>query len=108
MNTVNISEKITAEVINRSVFSVSDRLKEDTVFYKSGLLILSGKGGELEKDIKHIDRIAGIADHFVVKGEMKKALLYAALLFYVLCVTIRTGGTPPPRRRTRWRPWSTA
>ena len=80
MNTVNISEKITAEVINRSVFSVSDRLKEDTVFYKSGLLILSGKGGELEKDIKHIDRIAGIADHFVVKGEMKKALLYAALL----------------------------
>ena len=77
---MNISEKITAEVINRSVFSVSDRLKEDTVFYKSGLLILSGKGGELEKDIKHIDRIAGIADHFVVKGEMKKALLYAALL----------------------------
>ena len=80
MNTVNISEKITAEVINRSVFSVSDRLKEDTVFYKSGLLILSGKGAELEKDIKHIDRIAGIADHFVVKGEIKKALLYAALL----------------------------
>ena len=77
---MNISEKITAEVINRSVFSVSDRLKEDTVFYKSGLLILSGKGGELEKDIKHIDRIAGIADHFVVKGEIKKALLYAALL----------------------------
>ena len=80
MNTVNISEKITAEVINRSVFSVSDRLKDDTVFYKSGLLILSGKGGELENDIKHIDRIAGLADHFVVKGEMKKALLYAALL----------------------------
>ena len=80
MNTVNISEKITAEAINRSVFSVSDRLKEDTVFYKSGLLILSGKGAELEKDIKHIDRIAGVADHFVVKGEMKKALLYAALL----------------------------
>ena len=80
MNTVNISEKITAEVINRSVFSVSDRLKEDTVFYKSGLLILSGKGTELEKDIKHIDRIAGVADHFVVKGEIKKALLYAALL----------------------------
>ena len=80
MNTVNISEKITAEVINRSVFSVSDRLKEDTVFYKSGLLILSGKGAELEKDIKHIDRIAGVADHFVVKGEIKKALLYAALL----------------------------
>ena len=80
MNTVNISEKITAEVINRSVFSVSDRLKEDTVFYKSGLLILSGKGADLEKDIKHIDRIAGVADHFVVKGEMKKALLYAALL----------------------------
>jgi hypothetical protein len=77
---VNISEKITAEVINRSVFSVSDRLKEDTVFYKSGLLILSGKGAELEKDIKHIDRIAGVADHFVVKGELKKALLYAALL----------------------------
>jgi len=77
---VNISEKITAEVINRSVFSVSDRLKEDTVFYKSGLLILSGKGADLEKDIKHIDRIAGVADHFVVKGEMKKALLYAALL----------------------------
>ena len=77
---MNISEKITAEVINRSVFSVSDRLKEDTVFYKSGLLILSGKGAELEKDIKHIDRIAGVADHFVVKGEMKKALLYAALL----------------------------
>jgi len=80
VNTVNISEKITAEVINRSVFSVSDRLKEDTVFYKSGLLILSGKGADLEKDIKHIDRIAGVADHFVVKGEMKKALLYAALL----------------------------
>ena len=80
MNTVNISEKITAEVINRSVFSVSDRLKEDTVFYKSGLLILSGKGAELEKDIKHIDRIAGVADHFVVKGKIKKALLYAALL----------------------------
>lgn len=77
---MNISEKITAEVINRSVFSVSDRLKEDTVFYKSGLLILSGKGAELEKDIKHIDRIAGVADHFVVKGEIKKALLYAALL----------------------------
>ena len=77
---MNISEKITAEVINRSVFSVSDRLKEDTVFYKSGLLILSGKGVELEKDIKHIDRIAGVADHFVVKGEIKKALLYAALL----------------------------
>ncbi|MBP1568345.1 MAG: hypothetical protein J6U36_06860 [Oscillospiraceae bacterium] len=77
---MNISEKITAEAINRSVFMVSDRLKEETVFYKSGLLILSGKGGELEKDIKHIDRIAGIADHFVVKGEMKKALLYAALL----------------------------
>ena len=77
---MNISEKITAEVINRSVFSVSDRLKEDTVFYKSGLLILSGKGAELEKDIKHIDRIAGVADHFVIKGEMKKALLYAALL----------------------------
>ena len=77
---MNISEKITAEVINRSVFSVSDRLKEDTVFYKSGLLILSGKGEELEKDIKHIDRIAGVADHFVVKGEIKKALLYAALL----------------------------
>ncbi|MBP0978162.1 MAG: hypothetical protein J6W65_02865 [Oscillospiraceae bacterium] len=77
---MNISEKITAEAINRSVFMVSDRLKEEKVFYKSGLLILSGKGGELEKDIKHIDRIAGIADHFVVKGEMKKALLYAALL----------------------------
>ena len=77
---MNISEKITAEAINRSVFMVSDRRKEETVFYKSGLLILSGKGGELEKDIKHIDRIAGIADHFVVKGEMKKALLYAALL----------------------------
>jgi hypothetical protein len=77
---VTISEKITAEVINRSVFSVSNRLKDDTVFYKSGLLILSGKGGELEKDIQHIDRIAGLADHFVVKGEMKKALLYAALL----------------------------
>ncbi len=80
MNTVNISEKITAEVINRTVFSVSDRLKDDTVFYKSGLLILSGKGEELEKDIKRIDRIAGVADHFVVKGELKKALLYAALL----------------------------
>ena len=77
---MNISEKITAEAINRSVFTVSDRLKEDTVFYKSGLLILSGKGAELAKDIKHIDRIAGVADHFVVKGEMKKALLYAALL----------------------------
>ena len=77
---MNISEKITAEVINRTVFSVSDRLKDDTVFYKSGLLILSGKGEELEKDIKRIDRIAGVADHFVVKGELKKALLYAALL----------------------------
>lgn len=79
MSTLIISEKITAEVINRVVFAANELLKADTVFYKCGLLILSGNGAEFEKDIKHIDRIAGLTDHYVVKGEMKKALLYAAL-----------------------------
>jgi len=77
---VNISEKIDAEKINRIIFRANDALREESVFYKSGLIILSGNGEELEKDIKHIDRISGVADHFIVKGEMKKALLYAALL----------------------------
>ena len=76
---MTISENITAEVINRAVFAANDLMKADTVFYKCGLLILSGNGAEFEKDIKHIDRIAGVTDHYVVKGEMKKALLYAAL-----------------------------
>ncbi|WP_044974402.1 hypothetical protein [Ruminococcus sp. HUN007] len=55
-------------------------LRRTLFFYKSGLLILSGKGEELEKEIKHIDRIAEVTDHFVIRGEIKKALLYAALL----------------------------
>lgn len=77
---MKISEKIDAEYINRIIFRSADKIKKDSVFYKCGLLILSGNGGDAEKKLKHIDCITGTADHFVLKGEMKRALLYAALL----------------------------
>lgn len=77
---MNISEKFDAEVINRAVFRANDALKKDSVFYKCGLVILSGNGKEFEQDIKHIDRITGVIDHFTLRGEMKKALLYTKLL----------------------------
>ncbi len=77
---MNISEKIDAEAVNRVVFRTLDLIKADTVFYKSGLLIISGNGEELRKKLMHIDRIAGVADYFIMKGNIKKALLYAALL----------------------------
>jgi len=77
---LNISEKIDAELLNRQIFRANDSLKDETCFYKCGLIILSGNGVEFEKDIRHIDRISAAADHFIVKGEMKKALLYTALL----------------------------
>lgn len=77
---MNISSKIDAEAVNREVFRANDSLKKDTVFFKSGLIILSGNGEELEKEIKHIDRISGVIDYFILKDNMKKALLYTALL----------------------------
>lgn len=77
---MKISDKIDAEYINGKVFRLSESLKKESFFYKCGLLILSGNGAETEKKIKHIDCISGIADRYVLKGEMKRALLYAALL----------------------------
>ncbi|MGN0583565.1 MAG: hypothetical protein ACI4KB_12780 [Oscillospiraceae bacterium] len=77
---MKISDKIDAEYINRKVFRLNEEIKKESFFYKCGLLILSGNGAETEKKIKHIDCISGIADRYVLKGEMKRALLYAALL----------------------------
>lgn len=77
---MNISEKINAEYINSFAFRAADSIKKDSVFYKCGIIILSGKGMELENKIKRIDRIAGVVDHYVLKNEMKRALLYTALL----------------------------
>lgn len=77
---MNISEKFDAEKINGAVFKISDSLKKDSVFYKCGLIILSGNGKEFEDDLKRIDRISEVIDYFVLKGNMKKALLYTKLL----------------------------
>ena len=77
---MKISDKIDAEYINRKVFRLNEEIKKESSFYKCGLLVLSGKGTETEKKIIHIDCISGIADRYVLKGEMKRALLYAALL----------------------------
>ena len=77
---MKIPDKIDAEYINRRVFRLNEEIKKESSFYKCGLLVLSGKGTENEKKIIHIDCISGIADRYVVKGEMKRALLYAALL----------------------------
>lgn len=77
---MKISEKINAEYINNLVFKANDAVKNDSVFYKSGLLLLSGNGAEIEKKIKRIDRITGVVDYYIIKNEMKRALLYTALL----------------------------
>ena len=76
---MKISEKINAEYINNLVFKANDAVKNDSVFYKSGLLLLSGSGAEIEKKIKRIDRITGVVDYYIIKNEMKRALLYTAL-----------------------------
>lgn len=77
---IRISEKSDAEFINDAVFRTGDLLKKDTVFYKSGLLFLSGNNVYLENEMKKIDYITGVTDSFILKNDMKKALLYAALL----------------------------
>lgn len=77
---MKISEKINAEYINNLVFKSNDSIKKDSVFYKCGLMLLSGNGTEIEKKLKRVDRITGVIDHYIIRNEMKRALLYTALL----------------------------
>lgn len=77
---MKVSEKADAEFINSAVFRINNKINVDDVFYKAGLLILSGKASEIEKSIKYIDFIMGRIDYYIIKNEMKKALVYTVLL----------------------------
>ncbi|MBE6852644.1 MAG: hypothetical protein E7505_04125 [Ruminococcus sp.] len=77
---MKVSDKIDAEFINESVFRITDKLRKDEVFYKGGLIILSGVNDDVSKKLQSIDRLTGIVDSYVLKKDMKKALLYTALL----------------------------
>lgn len=74
------SDKVDAEFINRSVFRINDKLNDKTVFYKCGVIFLSGINSSLETELKKIDNLTGVIDLLLIKNDIKKALLYTTLL----------------------------
>lgn len=77
---MKISEKIDAEFINSAVFKIIDRIYKKQIFYKCGLLILSENSSELEKYMDYVDFLTGRIDGYIIRNEMKKALIYTVLL----------------------------
>ncbi len=77
---VKVSENVDAEFINNAVFKITKQLYQKNVMYKTGFLLLSGNEAELEKKIAFIDFLIGRIDLYVIKKEMRKALVYTALL----------------------------
>ena len=74
------SDKVDAEFINRAVFRINDKLNDKAVFYKCGLVFLSGCDSSLETELKKIDNLTGMIDLLLLRNDIKKALLYTTLL----------------------------
>ncbi len=77
---MNVSEKVDAEFINASTFKITDKLYKKENLYNFGLLLLSGDNNELEAKIRFIDSLSGRIDLYIMKNDMKKALVYTVLL----------------------------
>lgn len=77
---LKVSENVDAEFINNAVFRITKQLYQKNVMYKTGFVLLSGNEAELEKKIAYIDFLIGRIDLYVIKNEMRKALVYTALL----------------------------
>lgn len=77
---MKVSENVDAEFINNAVFRITKKMYQKNIMYKTGFLLLSGNETELEKKIAYIDFLIGRIDLYVIKNEMRKALVYTALL----------------------------
>ena len=63
------SDKVDAEFINRAVFRINDKLNDKAVFYKCGLVFLSGCDSSLETELKKIDNLTGMIDLLLLKND---------------------------------------
>ncbi len=77
---MKVSENVDAEFINNAVFRITKQLYKKNIMYKTGFILLSGNETDLEKKIAFIDFLIGRIDLYVIKNEMRKALVYTALL----------------------------
>ncbi len=77
---MNVSEKVDAEFINSATFKITEKLYNKENLYKIGMLLLSGDNSELEEKIRFVDSLSGRIDLYIMKNEMKKALVYTVLL----------------------------
>ena len=77
---MNVSEKVDAEFINSITFKITDKLYKKENLYKLGLILLSGDKSELEAKIRFVDALSGRIDLYIMKNDMKKALVYTVLL----------------------------
>ncbi|MDO5558205.1 MAG: hypothetical protein Q4F95_01260 [Oscillospiraceae bacterium] len=75
-----VSDKVSTEFINRAVFRISDRMYTKYNLYKSGLVLLSSDDYDFRNQIRCIDFISGRIDSYELSHDMKKALIYTALL----------------------------
>ena len=77
---MNVSEKVDAEFINSATFKITEKLYNKENLYKIGMLLLSGDNSELEEKIRFVDSLSGRIDLYIMKNEMKKALVFTVLL----------------------------
>lgn len=77
---MRVSDKTDAEFINSAVFRITDKMYSNIALYKIGFILLSKKSNNLPRIIRYIDFLIGRIDSYIIKNDMKKALIYTMLL----------------------------